>query len=259
MELPEFGTLVVELDGDTLTVTINRLNRGNAVNRQLLRELIGLGDWLATASEIHFVVLTNAGRVFSAGQDLVELREEMADSQQSRSNSRSLQILAQEMMRKLESLEQITFIGMRGSAYGAGLAIALTGDFRIMSETSVGNLPEVRLGMFLTYGSLPRLVQLVGLGQAKKFVMFAEDASAQQLLDLGVVEYVVSDDHVLPFIYERIAHLRAMDYRALRITKRVANAAAAPQFGDILHAEPDLVEGSLADDTLVQRLDKYFR
>lgn len=258
MECPTFETLLLDLDGDTLTVTINRPKRANAVNRQLLHDLIGLTDWLATTPDIHFVILTNTGRVFSAGHDLTELRAEMADPQLARSNSRSVQILAQEMMRKLESLEQIMFVGMRGSAYGAGMAIALTADFRVMSDTSIGNLPEVRLGMFLTYGSLPRLVQLIGLSKAKQFVMFAEDATAQQLHELGAVDHVLPDERVLEFITEKIQRLRVMDYRALRITKRVANAAAAAQFGDIMHIEPDLVEGSLADDTLVQRLDEYF-
>lgn len=258
MTIPSLDTMNVEVDSDTATVTLNRPGRANAVSRQLLRDLIEVCDWLGTRSDIHFLILTNAGHVFCAGQDLVELREDFSDDADIRANARSLQNLAQEMMRKMESLEQISFVGMRGSAYGAGLAIAITGDFRVMSQTSVGNLPEVKLGMFLTYGSLPRLVNMVGLTKAKEFVMFAEDASAQELLELGVVEHVVPDEEVIPLIRELIAKLREMDYRALRITKRVAHAAAAPQVGDVMHSEPDLVEGSLADLGLLKRLDTFF-
>lgn len=87
--------------------------------------------------------------------------------------------------------------------------------------------------------------------------MFAEDASAQQLLDLGAVEHVMPAEDVLPFVDERIERLRQMDLRALRITKRQAQAAAPPNLGDVLVTEPHLVEGALADGALLPRLEEF--
>lgn len=160
---PEFETLQVDVQRDTVAVRLHRPHRANAVNRQMLQDLIGLCDWLeAQSDQVHFVVLTNDGKIFAAGQDLAELHAELSDEDRRRGHARSLQQLAQEMMRRMESLPQITFMALRGSAYGAGLAIALTGDFRIMAADAVGSLPETRLGLFLTYGSMPRLVHLIG-------------------------------------------------------------------------------------------------
>lgn len=256
---PQFPTLLVEESGDTVRVRLNRPGKANAVNRQMLTDLIALCDWLEEREDVHFVVLTNEGKVFAAGQDLGELHAELSDEGARRRNARTLQHLAQEMMRRLENLEQITFVAMLGSAYGAGMAIALTGDFRVMAEQAVGNLPETRLGMFLTYGSMPRLVRMVGLARAKEFVMFAEDATAEELRELGVVQHVRPAEEVLPFVEERIARLREMDYRSLRLTKRVAHAAAPVNLGDVLLTEPDLVEGALADGDLLPRLEGFLR
>lgn len=256
-DVPVLENISLAVEGDTATATLSRPSKANAVNRQMLRDLIHMSDWLAEQDDIHFLVLTHDGKVFAAGQDLGELHAELSDPAARRSNARSLQHLAQEMMRKLEGLQQIVFVGLRGSAYGAGMTIATTGDFRIMADTAVANLPEVRLGMFLTYGSLPRLVRTIGLSRAMEFVMFARDVTASELLSLGAVEDVVPEDDVVPLIRRRIDELRAMDIRALRLTKRVARAAAATAFGDVLHAEPELVEGSIADGELLPRLEAF--
>jgi enoyl-CoA hydratase/carnithine racemase len=256
---PGLETLRLEVDDDTVTATINRPRRANAVNRQLLSDLVSMADWLRDRSDIGYVVLSHEGHVFSAGADLQELHSELSDEEHRRAKMRSLQRLAQEMMVKLEGLEQITFAAMRGSAYGAGLAIAMTADFRIMAEGTVANLPESRLGMFLTYGATPRLVGTIGLSRAKEMIMFAEDVSAEDCYEWGIAQRVVPGDEVLPTVRDMIARLRNNDRTAIRIAKQMANASAAAVFGDMVLAEPQLVGSTLGDGSVLPQLTDFLQ
>jgi enoyl-CoA hydratase/carnithine racemase len=255
--VPGLETLRLEVDGDTLVASINRPRRANAVNRQLLQDLVTLADWLRGREDLGYVILTHEGHVFSAGADLQELHADLSDEQNRRRRIRSMQHLAQEMMRKLEGIEQVTFAAMRGSAYGAGLAIAMTADFRVMAEDTVANLPESRLGMFLTYGATPRLVATVGLSRAKEMIMFAEDVPAKDCLEWGLAQRVAAADQVLPTVRDMIERLRTSDQNAVRIAKQMANASAATAFGDMVLVEPQLVGATLGDGTILRHLDEF--
>lgn len=254
---PTFSTLNVAVEHQIATITLHRPNSANAVTRQMLIDLIDVADWLDGNEAIHFVIITGHGKIFAAGQDLKELHSDLSSERTRRVASRSLQRLAQEMMVKLESLEQISFSVIQGSAYGAGVAIAMTTDFRIMADHALLGLPETKLGLFLTYGAMPRLVKAVGASKAKDLVMFARDVTAEDALGLGLVEAILPKDELLTETYARIDQLRTMDMRALRITKRIAQAASAVSVGDILISEPDIVEGALAEGELLPRLETF--
>lgn len=257
MSTPTLDTIAIEVDDDTAVATLNRPERLNAVAAQLLADLVSLAEWLRDRDDIHFLVLDHEGPVFSAGAHLGEARETVADVANARARLRANQRLAQDMMAKMSGIDQISFAALRGSAYGAGMAIAMTCDFRVMANDAVVNLPETNLAMFLTYGSTPKLVKAVGLSAAKQMIMFAEDWSAQSCLAAGAVEKVVAKDQVRPAIDEMIQTLRQRDWTALRVAKQVANAAAAVQFGDMIMTEPELVAGTLVGGDLERRLDLF--
>ncbi|GAA1326743.1 enoyl-CoA hydratase/isomerase family protein [Leucobacter albus] len=256
-KLPDYETLALEIEGDLLTATLARPTRANAISQQTLRDLIALADWLSGNAAIRFVIITSTGPIFAAGQDLREARGELADRASAGASVRALQRLAQEAMHKLEGLEQISFAVLQGSAYGAGVAIALTADFRIMAADAVLNLPETNIGMFLTYGAIPRLVGVMGASAAKEFVMFARDMTASDALRHGLVNTVAPREDVLETAYAQVSELRQKDFRSLRITKRIAQAAAAVNVGDILVSEPELSEGALSDGTTLKLVDRF--
>ncbi|KIP52118.1 enoyl-CoA hydratase/isomerase family protein [Leucobacter komagatae] len=257
-ELPVCETIRLELEGDLLTAAFARTDRANAISTQTLRELIVLADWLNGNEAVRFVILTGDGPIFAAGQDLGELRAQLSDAQHAGAAVRALQRLAQEVMHKLEGLEQVLFAVLQGSAYGAGVALAATADFRLMAEDAVLNLPETNLGMFLTYGAIPRLVAAMGASAAKEFVMFARDMSAAEALRAGFVNTVVPREHLMSTAIGQVEELRQKDFRSLRITKRIAQAASAVQVGDVLVSEPDLSEGALSDGTTLALVERFF-
>ncbi|MGD9863982.1 MAG: enoyl-CoA hydratase/isomerase family protein [Pseudodonghicola sp.] len=255
MSLPEFENFTLSLDDDALTATLCRPEELNTVTTGMLLDLVALADFLRSRSDIHFLIIAHEGKYFSAGANLAAVREMLPNAEAMRLH----QNVAQEMMRRLSEIEQVSFAAIEGSAYGAGVAIAMTCDFRIMSDTAVMNLPETKRGMFLTYGSTPKLVHTVGLSRAKEMIMFAEDYTAAQCQAAGVVLDVVPAGQVLATINAKIATLRTRSWPSIRIAKRVANAAVPPEFGNMIMSEPELVEGTLSGDDVSSRLDAFLK
>lgn len=163
---------------------------------------------------------------------------------------------AQEALTRFAALEQITFAALRGSAYGAGVAIAMACDFRIMSDQAVLNLPETRLGMFLTYGATPILVAAMGQANAKEMILFAEHWDAQRCLATGAVQRVVAREQVRPTIDRMVATLRTRSWPAVRLSKQVVDGAHA---GDITATEVELAAEALAGGEVAQHVNAFLQ
>lgn len=241
--MQSYETLKLVQENDVLTVTLHGENQIISVSNKMIRELIKLADWLREDRTVKYVVFTNEGKFFSVGADLNELNGTLDEEEMTRAeNIRRLQILGQEMMSKLENLEQISIAAIKGSAYGAGVAIALTTDFRFMTDSSVFNLPETNVGLFLTWGCTARLVKSVGALKAKELIMLCEDVSAEECYQAGLINKVVSANDMEDEVRQLIEKLRTKGEHSIRMTKKLVNASVAVNFGDIFINEPELVQ-----------------
>lgn len=246
-----YNNLYLSIDGKVATVVLRRPETRNAVSLELLKEMISVFDWLKARPDIHFLVVDHDGPVFSSGADLKEAARTHADPSGAPFNVRLKQQLAQEALTKLAHANQITFAAIRGSAYGAGVGIALSCDFKIMAENSTLSLPESKLGMFLSYGILPRLLAQIGPNKTREMTMMAESWSAQRCLEIGLVNNVVPPEQVLRSIQEQIHVLAERDWDALRINKKMINAyiiGQAPGSG-FLMIESELAALSFTEST----------
>lgn len=259
MEIPTLQTLRLHIDGDAVIATLCRPERLNAVSGELLDELVMLAHWLRERDDLHFLVLDHDGPVFSAGAHLEEASAALTDPSRARARLRANQRAAQDALSKLAALDQISFAALRGSAYGAGVAIAMACDFRVMAEDAVLNLPETRLGMFLTYAATPPLVATLGLARAKEMILFAEDWDAARCLATGAVQQVAPPDQVRARIDAMLATLRERSWPALRLSKQVANAAAPTRFGDVTVAEAELAAEALMEGDAAARVGGFLR
>ncbi|MFC4023645.1 enoyl-CoA hydratase/isomerase family protein [Oceanobacillus longus] len=255
--MEKYETLKLEKENDVLTVTLNREKNANAVNTKMIRELIKVADWLREAPEIKFVVFTNQGKIFSAGADLYELYDGLSGVEQTSDQLRSMQILGQEMMRKLESIEQITISALRGSAYGAGVAILMTTDFRIMEESAILNLPETNVGIFLTWGCTPRLVKAVGAVRAKELIMLCEDVTAEESYSMGFINRVAAAENIDDEIQQYVEKIRSKGNQSIRMTKKLIQATTAVNFGDIMIGETELVEKVLVSGETKNKMKDF--
>jgi enoyl-CoA hydratase len=125
-----------------------------------------------------------------------------------------------------EAMPQITVAAMERLAVGAGVALPLACDWRVMGESCYLYVPEVKIGLNLQWGALPRLVNLVGPARAKRICVLCERMDARTALDWGLVEEVAPDGEALDRALELARAAAEMPPIAARMIKEAVNATA---------------------------------
>lgn len=190
-----YQNLLVETHGPVQYIIINRESKLNALNKDTLFELhIALGDALHN-KEVGGVILTGAGpKAFVAGADIADFQGLDVDTARN---------LAYENQRNIfnviENFSKPVIAAINGFALGGGLELAMACHIRIASDNAKMGLPEVTLGLIPGYGGTQRLTKLIGKTKAMEMILTAEMISANEALNLGLVNYVV--------IQERLAQL----------------------------------------------------
>jgi enoyl-CoA hydratase/carnithine racemase len=243
-----YETLGINRSGHTMTVSLNRPEKLNAMNTALLFELKDLLQGLRGDEQTRFIIFTGAGRAFSCGVEFSREEMEKRYSAPGLGNERLWQLFGHDFMHALESLEQITLAAVNGPAIGAGLCLAMNCDFRIASEKAIFGIPEANLGIFFTWGATPRLTSLIGPSRAKEMIMTCENYSALEALSMGLVNRVVSDDRLMSSSMEFIGKIARKGPLALRICKKIVNASSLSRMADLYPCEPELVERLMLSD-----------
>jgi enoyl-CoA hydratase/carnithine racemase len=233
-----YETLSVDQSGDVMTVCLDRPPL-NLFNNQMMEELIHVWHSLRREHSVRFVILTARGDHFSAGADLGEI----GASDFKPEDARIQQLAGHELMRSLESVEQITVAALRGAVIGAGMAVAQACDFRIMAEDSYYSVPETMIGTYYTWGCTPRLVRLVGASKAMEIIMTCDSVSAQEAYRLNLANKVVPNNALMETAHEFVAKIAAKSPTCIRITKKIAFGASMEGFGNIFAIEPELMQG----------------
>ena len=158
-------------------------------------------------------------------------------------SARIQQLNGHELMRSLESLEQITVAVLRGIVCGAGMALAQACDFRIMSEDSFYLVPETNVGTYYTWGCTPRLVRMIGASKSMEIIMTCDPVSAQEAYRLNLANKVVPAAILMETTHELIAKIASKSPNCIRITKKIALGASMEGFGNMFICEPELMQG----------------
>ena len=212
-------------DGRLATVTLNRPAARNALSRALMRELTRTARELAERNDIDVVLLTGAGSVFSAGADLNDANA-WADDSLSTTLRREIASTGFKLCKAWEEMPQITIAAIEGYAVGGGLALSLACDWRVVADDAFVSLPEIALGIPLTWGTIPRLVNLLGPARAKRLTILCERFAAADALALGVIDYVAPKGSALAKAREIAANTLAKPPASVRMSKESVNAAA---------------------------------
>jgi enoyl-CoA hydratase len=221
-----YRTLKLEAKGRVATVTLNRPEARNAMSTQLMREMIACAGKIGAMREIDAVILRGAGRYFSAGRDLKDSKS-WYGSEQTLDQQREMSSLGFRMARAWEEMPQITIAAIDGYAVGGGVALAAALDWRVVSEDAFLWLPEIALGIPLTWGTLPRLVNLVGPARAKRLAILCERIPAAQALSMGLVDYVAPPGKAVQTARALAKQVLALPRSSVRMTKESIDAYAS--------------------------------
>lgn len=210
--------------GRVVEVVIDRGDGLNALSSALMRDLIAVAGFLSEDTDSSVVVLSGRG-AFSAGADLKDpARAQMAKG--TLLERRQALKLGPDMCGAWEQLEQITIAAIEKFCIGGGVALVVACDHRIIAEDAHMRLPEVPMGMNMSWQSNPRTVALVGPSKAKLFTILGERCAAQQAMDWGLVDEVVKAGEAQTAALALATRYAALPPLALRMTKQGINAVA---------------------------------
>jgi len=187
-----YQTLLTSIENSVLTITINRPEKLNALNKNVFTDLDKALDDIEKNPEIRSVIITGAGsKAFVAGADISEfgdLNKEQAMTMAQR---------GQDIFLKIERSNKPIIAAVNGFALGGGCELSMACHFRIASETAKFGQPEVNLGLIPGYGGTQRLVQLIGKGRALELLMSGNIIDANTALQYGLVNDVVKQEDLL--------------------------------------------------------------
>ncbi len=208
------------------TVTLDRGDGRNALSLKAMRALTDAANYLQTDTTSNVVILTSAG-AFTAGADLKD-PERAAVAKGTRLEQRQSLKLGPDMCAAWEALEQITIAAIEKYCIGGGVALAVACDHRIVAENAHFRLPEIPLGMNMSWQTNPRTVALVGPSRAKQFTILGEPCNAETALAWGLADQVTPEGETLKAAQALAARYAKVPPIALRMTKQAINVAAMP-------------------------------
>jgi len=208
-----------EVKEDIGTITINRPQKKNALNRATRMELRKLLEEIRSSKELRILIITGAGQdAFIAGADIPEMKEmnqwDMMDN---------LSTLSQQLYTDFGNLEIPVIAMINGYCFGGGLELALACDIRIATEDASFGQPEIRLGIMPGGGATQRLPGLVGPAIAKELMFTGRIIDAQEALRIGLVNRVVPKDKLKEAIWELARDIAKKSPIALKLIKRSVN------------------------------------
>ncbi|KLL12357.1 MULTISPECIES: enoyl-CoA hydratase/isomerase family protein [Protofrankia] len=247
-----------------VVVTLNRPERGNGVVPELVRDLLAALTTLEADRTVRCLVLTGAGRQFSAGADLKAMREYIDHRlavEQEPYNARVLFPVTQRVV----ASRLPTIAAINGGATAGGLDLALACDLRIASTAARLGETYINIGLPPGNGGTWFLPRLLGSGLAAELALTGELLDAARALEIGLVNRVVEPDELIPAAVELASKIAAKSWRAVEATKQALRStwqvdlatAMTTSYWSVaaLHHGPDLSEGI---DAFLQRRPPVF-
>ena len=219
------GIIEMTQQGRIAVVKFDRGFDPNPLSYQTLKELTQTARSFQDRHEISVVVLTGRERIFTAGSDLKDPENARLFSA-SISDKRQAAALGAQMCRSWESMPQVTIAAIEGYCLGGGVSLAVSCDFRVLGKNALLSVPELKLGMNMSWQTLPRLTNLVGPARAKRIVLLAEMIPADQALAWGLADWVVDEGQALQEALALAEKVAAQPPIPVAMTKEAINAQA---------------------------------
>ena len=248
----------VERQGSVALVRFDRHKNLNAFDGQLILELTEVARSFHDDLETRAVVLTGSTEYFSAGADLEDMASRN-DPNLSDLERRQIFYRGVRLCEAWEAMPQITIAAMEKIAVGAGVALPLACDWRVLGESCYLYVPEAKIGLNLQWGALPRLVSLVGPARAKRICILCERMDARTALAWGLAEEVAPDGQAAARAMEMARAAAGMPPVATRMIKEAVNATAGALHRAASYADADQSQLSAATHDARTARDRFNR
>jgi enoyl-CoA hydratase/carnithine racemase len=226
--------VLTEDRGRVRHIVLNRPEKRNAFNGELIAALGAAVRDASLAVDVHVVVLRGAGPMFSSGVDLNELAGQATGGMERLRPFRKAWLDA---ANALEELAKPVVCSIQGGCIGGALETALACDLRVMAAEAVTGLPETRIGLIPDVGGSSRLPQVVGLGRAKELILTGKLIDGTEAERIGLVNRVAPAAELEAATQQLVDELLACAPVAIGLAKRVIDASARPALSTTLELE----------------------
>ena len=191
--------VIVEKDGHVLTVTLNRPEKRNAANTEVMCRLYDAWVQLDADDELRVGILTGRGSTFCAGMDLGEIgkmRSGVSDNEYMERVKKEPHVIFGAWLKTYRPTKPV-ILAAEGFAHAGGTEILQGTDIRVAGESAMFGVTEVQRGLFPMAGSAVRLRRQIGYAVAAEMLLAGEDLPARRAYDLGLINHVVPDGQAL--------------------------------------------------------------
>ncbi len=249
-----FETIKAEAAGTVGRLTLDRPSKLNPLSTQTLMELTAAARWFDQQAEVKVVIVSGAGRAFSAGADLTTF-EGTPDT-----SVRAAADCGREMADALEDMRALTIASIRGWCVGGGLVLAAACDLRVAAQDARFSIPEIDLGIPLAWGGIPRLVREIGPALTKELVLTCRPFDAAEAKAAGFLNRLVAEDELDDHVLELANSLAAKASHTLSSTKRHVNAVTEQMVGTMRSwSDADGLVTALGDTECAEARHDYLR
>ncbi|MFN5325489.1 MAG: enoyl-CoA hydratase/isomerase family protein [Bacteroidota bacterium] len=219
----DYQNILTEVDGGIQTITINRPDKLNALNRQTIQEIGAAMRAAESNPAVQVIILTGSGsKAFVAGADISEF------SSYTQEQGMDLAQKGHDVFNSIEQLGKPVIAAVNGFALGGGCELAMACHIRVASDNAKFGQPEVKLGLIPGYGGTQRLVHLIGKTKATELLMTADMIGSEEALQLGLVNHVVSQDQLMSKCREIAEKIIKQAPLAIASIIRCVNASHGP-------------------------------
>ena len=220
--MKDFKYLKINKDSGIVHVLMDRGDGRNALSYDLMKELTECAYKFKSDIDVNCIILSGQGDSFSVGADLKD--ETFLKGDETSLERREIHKIGPDMCQAWESLEQITIASIEGHCIGGAIALAVSCDFRVASSSSVFRLPEIPLGMNMSWQANPRINSLIGPARTKELVILGEDLLGEKAFEWGLTQRICKDGEALNLSMELAAKINKLPPIAVRMSKTSINA-----------------------------------
>jgi enoyl-CoA hydratase len=237
MDEPLEKTLLVEIDGYVATLTINRPEKRNALTPVLLIELHRTLEGFAQSDDVRCVILRGEGdTAFSSGYDIAAIPTKVSPEVQETLKTHNPLELA---LNSVRNFRYPVIAMINGYAFGAGFNLCACCDIRIAADDVKMGMPPAKLGLIYHPGGLLQFIEAFGIARSKEIFLTAKTFNAKELLDKGIVDYLVKRPELVSFTRDYAEKITENAPLSLKGMKKIIN-----MFGDAMMLDDKTVKAA---------------